>query len=274
MTTQEQSISLLEVKNLDVSFKTEGGVVPILNRISFSLQEQQTLGIVGESGSGKSVTAMSILRLIGRPPLHEMSGKIRYNHTDLLSCSGKQMQKVRGKEIGFIFQEPMTALNPVFTVGDQIEEMIRTHKEVSKKEARIKGIGLLTEVGIPSPKQRMKNYPHELSGGMRQRAMIAMALSCSPKILIADEPTTALDVTVQAQILELFKKLKEEHRMSIIFITHDLGVIAEIADQVLIMHNGTVIESNTVEEIFHYPAHPYTRKLLSLLPGRKKSGNS
>jgi oligopeptide transport system ATP-binding protein len=265
---------VLEVRNLSLTFKTEGRETSILEDISFALGDRQTLGIVGESGSGKSVTALSILKLIPSPPLFRMSGEIHFRKKDLAAVSSKEMRSIRGKEIGFIFQEPMTALNPVLTIGDQIMETIRVHERVSRREARDRAVILLKEVGIPAPELRIKSYPHELSGGMRQRAMIAMSLSCGPAVLIADEPTTALDVTIQAQILELFRKLKEERRMSMIFITHDLGVIAEVADEVLVMHGGAVKEYGTVEDIFHAPSHPYTRNLLGLLPGRSRHGGA
>ncbi|MCP4695312.1 MAG: ABC transporter ATP-binding protein [Gammaproteobacteria bacterium] len=258
---------MLEVSNLTVDFRLKGKEVSILKDISFSLGKRQTLGIVGESGSGKSVTAMSVLKLISTPPLQKMSGQINYRGRDLLMLSDREMRAVRGKEIGFVFQEPMTALNPVLTIGEQITEVILAHEKTTKREARERAVDLLKETGISTPARRMRNYPHEMSGGMRQRAMIAMALSCGPRVLIADEPTTALDVTIQAQILGLFEKLQEERRMSLIFITHDLGVIAEIADQVLVMVGGRVAEYAPVDKIFHAPAHAYTRKLLALLPG-------
>jgi len=264
---------ILAVRDLSVTFADKGRAVTILHDLSFSLLHQQVLGMVGESGSGKSVTALSILKLVPRPPLKKMSGEIRYEGHDLIPFSSREMRSIRGKEIGFIFQEPAAALNPVLTIGDQIMEMIRAHKGVSKKKTREMGIELLREVGMSSPEFRMKNYPHELSGGMRQRAMIAMALSCSPRILIADEPTTALDVTIQAQILELFKKLKKERQMSILFITHDLGVIAEIADKVLVIHEGRMVEYDSVENIFHFPAHPYTQQMI-MYHRRKTSGKN
>ncbi len=257
---------LLEVKNLTVVFGENGEEKKILTDISFTLNEKETLGVVGESGSGKSITAMSIMNLISTPPLKKISGEIIYNNENIINLSNKKMQKIRGKEISYIFQEPMTALNPVFTIGNQIIETIRAHKKISKKEAKKEAIELLGEVRIPSPKERMKNYPHELSGGMRQRAMIAMALSSNPKIVIADEPTTALDVTVQAQILELLKDLIEKRNMSVIFITHDLGVIAETADTVLVIQNGKKVEYQSVDEIFHNPVHSYTKGLLDLIP--------
>ncbi len=259
---------VLDVRNLSVTFGVKGREVPIVKDISFTLGERRTLGIVGESGSGKSVTALSLLKLIPSPPLRRMTGEVLYRGRDLAPLPPARLRPIRGKDVAFIFQEPMTALNPVFTIGDQIVEMIRVHEGVSAKDARDRAVELLREVRIPDPALRMKSYPHELSGGQRQRAMIAMALSCGPSVLIADEPTTALDVTIQAQILELFKELKEERRMSLIFITHDLGVIAEVADEVMVMHGGEVMEYGDVEQIYHAPAHPYTRKLLALLPRR------
>jgi ABC-type dipeptide/oligopeptide/nickel transport system ATPase component len=268
MRKPDRAEPILEVRNLSVTFTVKGREVSILNDLSFSLGHRETLGMVGNSGSGKSVTALSILKLLPTPPLQKMSGEIRYRGRNLLPLSNRGIRAIRGKEIAFIFQEPMTALNPVLSIGDQIIEMIRAHKGGLKREARDQGIELLREVGMPGPELRMRNYPHELSGGMRQRATIAMALSCTPSILIADEPTTALDVTIQAQILELFRKLKEERQMSILFITHDLGVIAEIADEVLVIHEGRGVESGHVENIFHAPAHPHTQEILSLLPKR------
>ncbi len=266
------ALPLLVVRDLCVDFMANGREIPIVSEISFELHERETLGIVGESGSGKTVTALSIPGLIPSPPLSGLRGGIAYRGKDLLDLPRSEMRRIRGKEIAMIFQEPMTALNPVITIGEQIVEMIRAHEKVSAREARERAVELLREVGMPGPELRMKSYPHQLSGGQRQRAMIAMAISCGPSILIADEPTTALDVTVQAQILDLFRQLKEERRMSILFITHDLGVIAEVADRVLVMSEGRVRECAPVEEIFHAPKHPYTRKLLSLLPGRSRYG--
>lgn len=256
---------LLRVKNLTVTFKTAGEESTILNDVSFELHKNKTLGIVGESGSGKTMTALSILNLIPTPPLESIKGEIYFNGKDLLNCSSSEWQKIRGKRIAYIFQEPMTALNPVLTIGDQITEMLRVHEPIGKKEAIEKAAKLLDEVGIPSPAQRLKNYPHELSGGMRQRAMIAMALSCNPEILIADEPTTALDVTIQAQVLELFKSLIESRGMSILFVTHDLSVMAEIADHIIVLRNGIVVEYAPIQEIFDAPQHPYTQELLALI---------
>jgi ABC-type dipeptide/oligopeptide/nickel transport system ATPase component len=261
------SSALLKVIDLCVTFSKAEKELPIIMDLSFSLEEKQTLGLVGESGSGKSVTALSLLRLIPAPPLKKMTGRVEFLGQDILALPKKELRTIRGKQIAFIFQEPMTALNPVLTIGDQMVEMIMTHEKVPKKQAWERGIHLLTEVGIAAPRLRMKSYPHELSGGMRQRAMIATALSCNPAILIADEPTTALDVTIQAQILELFKKIMQTRNMAIIFITHDLGVIAEIADRVLVIQNGRAVESGTTVDIFHNPKHPYTKGLLSLLRG-------
>ena len=259
------------IRLLSCDFTTPTGgagdaTVRIIDDVSFSAGKGKTLGIVGESGSGKSVTALSILRLIPRPPLAAISGEVLFAGVDLLKLPEKQMRTIRGRQIAFIFQEPMTSLNPVLSVGDQIMEMILLHEKTTTAEARIKAADLLREVGIPGPESRLKSYPHEMSGGMRQRIMIAMALSCNPRVLIADEPTTALDVTVQAQILELFRQIQTERDMAVLFITHDLGVVAEIADEVMVMQQGRIVEYDSVENIFHRPAHPYTRKLLSLLP--------
>ncbi len=262
--------ALLEVRGLSVDFIVGGSAASIVRNVGFRLEERRTLGIVGESGSGKSVAALSLLRLIPSPPLLRMSGQILYGGRDLAALRQRELRAVRGKEIAFIFQEPMTALNPVFTIGEQIAETIRAHEPVGRKEAWERAVELLRQVEIPDPARRAKSRPHELSGGMRQRAMTAMALSCDPKVLIADEPTTALDVTIQAQILDLFARLQDERRMSVVFITHNLGVIAEIADEVLVMRKGGVVEQGGVMDIFHSPRDPYTRQLLDLLPGRKR----
>jgi dipeptide transport system ATP-binding protein len=267
MTVNQETEPLLEVVDLSVTFMSSGVVTQILDNVSFQLGCHKTLGILGESGSGKTVTALSILNLITSPPLSGMSGKIFFKGLDLLQCSDADLKKIRGKHIAYIFQEPATALNPVLTIGDQIIEMIQAHMDLNKKNAKVMAIDLLTEVGISSPSLRMKNYPHEISGGMRQRAMIATALSCNPDILIADEPTTALDVTIQAQVLELFKELIDKRGMSIIFMTHDLSVIAEIADDILVLKDGKVVEKDKAEQIFHHPVHPYTKELISLLSG-------
>jgi ABC-type dipeptide/oligopeptide/nickel transport system ATPase component len=258
---------ILAVRDLRVSFATPHGVRPILEGIGFDLQPGEILGVVGESGSGKSVTARVLLGLIPSPPLQSVSGTVRYAGQDLLPYDPRRLQAVRGKEIGLIFQEPMTALNPVLTIGEQIAEMLRVHEKASRAEARRRAKDLLAEVGIAAPELRMGSYPHELSGGMRQRAMIAMALSCAPRILIADEPTTALDVTVQAQILELFTTLNQKRGMALIFITHDLRVIAEVAQRVLVMRAGKVVEQDDVARIFHAPRSDDTRRLLALIQG-------
>ncbi|HPN61358.1 MAG TPA: ABC transporter ATP-binding protein, partial [Bacilli bacterium] len=256
---------LLEVKNLHTYFTTKRGIVKAVNGVSYTLDEGKTLGIVGESGSGKSVSAMSILRLLDGNGYIDQ-GEIYLEGTNLIEVSEKAMQHVRGNKISVIFQEPMTSLNPVFTVERQIGEVFQIHQGMSKKESYVKSVDLLREVGIPNPEKVAKNYPHQLSGGMRQRVMIAMALACRPRILIADEPTTALDVTIQAQILELMKDLQTKIKTSIIFITHDLGVVANVADRVAVMYAGKIVEVGTVDEIFYNPQHPYTWGLLSSMP--------
>ncbi len=257
---------LLEVNNLKTYFYTDEGVSKAVDGVSFYVDKGETLGIVGESGCGKSVTNLSVMRLIPDPPGKIVDGDIHFDDIDVLSLPDNKMRQIRGNEISMIFQEPMTSLNPVFTCGNQIMEAVRLHQNVGKSEARKRAIEMLKLVGIPAPEQRVDEYPHQLSGGMRQRVMIAMALSCNPKLLIADEPTTALDVTVQAQILELIKSLQEELGMSVIMITHDLGVIAEVADRVQVMYAGKVVEAGTTEEIYHEPKHPYTIGLLKSMP--------
>lgn len=257
--------NILEVKDLCTSFFTEDGEVKAVDGVSFSVPAGKTLGIVGESGSGKSITSLSILRLIQSPGKIK-SGQVLFGGKDLLKLSDKDMRKIRGNEISMIFQEPMTSLNPVFTIGEQISEVYRIHRNLSKKEAKEKSIEMLKLVGIPSPEKRIDQYPHELSGGMRQRVMIAMALACNPKLLIADEPTTALDVTIQAQILTLIKELQQKLHMSVIFITHDLGVVAETCDYVAVMYCGKVVEYADVKTLFKNPQHPYTVGLLNSLP--------
>jgi len=256
---------LLELNNLKVSFFTNNGEVQAVRGASFYLNNGQVLGVVGESGSGKSVTFMAILRLL-KSTGRIVGGEINYKGQNLMDISEKEMMKIRGNEIAMIFQDPMTSLNPVFTIGYQISEVIRRHQRVNKKVAREKTIEMLRLVGIPSPEERYNNYPHEFSGGMRQRAMIAMALCCEPDLLIADEPTTALDVTIQAQILELMKELKDTINTSIILITHDLGVVADVCSRVIVMYGGLVMEEGTVDEIFYNPQHPYTKGLLESLP--------
>ncbi|KXG77543.1 Oligopeptide transport ATP-binding protein OppD [Fervidicola ferrireducens] len=257
---------LLEIKDLTVKFFTEDGTVNAVERVSFDIEKEETLGVVGESGCGKSVTALSVMRLLPSPPAKITSGKILFEGEDLLSKSEAEMRRIRGNLISMVFQEPMTSLNPVFTIGHQISEAIVLHQKLSKKEARERAIEMLRLVGIPNPEKRYWEYPHQLSGGMRQRVMIAMALSCSPKLLIADEPTTALDVTIQAQILDLIERLKEKVGMSVLMITHDLGVIAEMAKRVVVMYAGQVVEESPCEDIFENPLHPYTAGLLKSIP--------
>ncbi|MFX3624856.1 MAG: ABC transporter ATP-binding protein [Ectobacillus sp.] len=258
-------MAILDVRNLVTDFKTQNGTVTAVRNVSFSLNKGETLCIVGESGCGKSITALSIMGLLAKNASIP-EGSILFQGQDLLKVKSEELRKIRGNEISMIFQEPMTSLNPVFTIGFQMREPFIIHQGLSKKEAHKKGIELLEKVGIPAPEKRMKQYPHELSGGMRQRVMIAMALACNPSLLIADEPTTALDVTIQAQILDLLNDLKKEMEMSIIMITHDMGVVAEMADRVIVMYAGEIVEQGNVEEIFNNPQHPYTRGLLSSVP--------
>jgi oligopeptide/dipeptide ABC transporter ATP-binding protein len=255
---------LLEVADLTVSFKTDDGVVQAVRGVDFSVQPGQVLAVVGESGSGKSVTAMAILKLL--PPAATIEGTIRWQGEDLLAAKPARMREIRGGEISMIFQDPLTALNPVYKVGRQIIEMIQAHENVSKKDARVRAIEMLNLVGIPQPAKRIDQYTHEFSGGMRQRAMIAMALACSPKLIIADEPTTALDVTVQAQVLELLADLADRLGTAVILITHDLGVVAGMADRVTVMYAGRMVESGSVDDVFDGTAHPYTGGLLASLP--------
>ncbi len=259
---------LLEVKDLQTYFYTERGIAKAVDRVSFSLSEGQALGIVGESGCGKTVTAQSIMRLIPSPPGEIVNGRILFEGVDLLSLSDEEMNAIRGNRISMIFQEPMTALNPVFRVGDQIVEVIVRHRKVRKQEALERTVELLRKVGIPSPEVRIMDYPHQMSGGMRQRVMIAMAIACDPQLIIADEPTTALDVTIQAQILQLLQHLRESTRTSILLITHDLGVVAEITERVLVMYAGRILEEAGVKDLFDNPLHPYTQGLMQSIPGR------
>jgi peptide/nickel transport system ATP-binding protein len=252
---------LLEVRDLSVSFRTEDGVVRAVNGVSFTLWPGETLGIVGESGSGKSVTMMSVMRLITDPNAR-FEGEVLYKGHDLMKLSPDEMRAVRGSDMAMIFQDPMTSLNPVYRVGWQIAEQIRAHEQISRRAAHKRAVELLAAVGIPHPAERVDSYPHEFSGGMRQRVMIAMALSCNPDLLIADEPTTALDVTIQAQILSLIKKLKREFGSAVVLITHDMGVVADIADRVAVMYAGRVVEQGTKEDLFYNPLHPYTWGLL------------
>lgn len=258
---------LLEVKNLRINFKTYAGLVQAVRGVGFTLAKGETLAIVGESGSGKSVTSNALMRLIPRPAGRYEDGQILFEGKDLLKLSEREMESIRGNEIAMIFQDPMTALNPTMRVGKQIMEVILTHKKgVSKEAAKQRAIELLAEVGIPDPERRFKQYPHEFSGGMRQRVVIAIALAAEPKILIADEPTTALDVTIQAQILELMKKIQEKNGNAIIFITHDLGVVANVADRVAVMYAGQIVEYGSSHDIFYNPKHPYTWGLLGSMP--------
>lgn len=258
---------VLEVKDLVVEFRTDRGTIKAVNGVNFDVFKGKTVGIVGESGSGKSVSALAIMGLIPNPPGRVASGQILFNGKSLVHMTPGDMRKIRGNKIAMIFQEPMTSLNPVFTIGNQIEEVIELHQpHLSKKEREAKAIDMLRLVGIPSPDKRVKEYPHQLSGGMRQRVMIAIALSCEPDILIADEPTTALDVTIQAQILELMKKLQKELGMGIILITHDLGVVAETCDTVAVMYCGQIVETADVKTLFNHPRHPYTKGLMDSIP--------
>ncbi|HEY4174385.1 MAG TPA: ABC transporter ATP-binding protein [Rhodopila sp.] len=258
-------MALLEVQNLQTHFGTPDGVVRAVEGLSFHIDAGETLGIVGESGCGKSVTSMSILRLIQEPP-GKIAGSIRFEGRDLLTVSEQEMRGIRGNAISMIFQEPMTSLNPVLTVGQQIGETVRLHQGMNARDAEAKAVDMLTLVGIPAPGRRVGEYPHQLSGGMRQRVMIAMALACNPKLLIADEPTTALDVTIQAQILDLMRDLKTRMGSAIMLITHDLGVVAEMAQRVVVMYAGRKVEEAPVAEIFARPMHPYTRGLLGAVP--------
>jgi len=257
---------LLDVHDLKVEFHTLEGTVHALNGVSFSVNPGQTLGIVGESGCGKSVSVLSVMRLIPQPPGRIVSGEVDFAGRDLLRLSIPEMQQVRGKDISMIFQDPMTSLNPVLTIGRQIGETMMVHKGLSEKEARQVSIDLLDKVGIPNPAMRLEDYPHHFSGGMRQRVMIAMALSCNPRLLIADEPTTALDVTIQVQILDLVKDLRDQLDMAVIWISHDLAVIAELADRVAVMYSGYLMEETDVFQLYHQPLHPYTLALLQSLP--------
>jgi oligopeptide/dipeptide ABC transporter ATP-binding protein len=256
---------LLEVKGLKVRFTTEDGIVRAVDDVSFELDRGKVLGIVGESGSGKSVTAMTILGLT-RDKNTAFEGEVLYRDDNLLALPESRLREVRGNEIAMIFQDPMTSLNPVYTVGDQIVEAIVTHEQASKQEAKRRAVELLRQVGIPNPQQRIDDYPHQFSGGMRQRAMIAMALSCNPDVLIADEPTTALDVTIQAQILELLDRLRADFDSAVILITHDLGVVAEVADEIVVMYAGRIVERGGKRQLFYDPQHPYTWGLLGSIP--------
>jgi peptide/nickel transport system ATP-binding protein len=261
-----QAHTLLQVKNLQVEFKTRRGTALVLNGVDFDVQPGETLCVVGESGCGKSMTALALLRLIPTPPGRISHGQVLFNGEDLMQASEARMREVRGNRISMIFQEPMTSLNPVYTVGDQIGETLRLHAGLDATQARERSIEMLRQVGIPAPEQRVDEYPHQLSGGMRQRVMIAMALACRPDILIADEPTTALDVTVQAQIFDLLRDLQREKGTAIVMITHDMGAVAEMADRVMVMYAGRVIEHGSTEQVLSQPGHPYTQGLIACLP--------
>jgi len=257
---------ILQVENIATRFRTQDGFVHAVNGISFDLKKGELLGVVGESGSGKSVTMMSLLKLLPMPPAEIVSGTAKFEDQDLIQLNTNQLRKIRGGKIGFIFQDPMTSLNPVLTIGYQLAEPMREHLGMSRRKARKRSAELLELVGIPLAESRLKDYPHQFSGGMRQRVMIAIALACDPKVLIADEPTTALDVTIQAQILDIVKRLRKELGMAIIWITHDLGVVAGLADRVAVMYGGFIVEEAPVEELFANPKHPYTQGLLKTLP--------
>lgn len=257
---------ILDVQGLETTFKTPDGVIHAVNGVSFGLKEGETLGVVGESGCGKSVTMLSLLKLIPSPPGKIQAGRAVFNKNDLIQMTPDELRYVRGAQIGMVFQDPMTSLNPVLTIGRQLEEPLMLHVGMTRKQARERAASLLAMVGIPNAKERLNDYPHQYSGGMRQRVMMAMALACSPQILIADEPTTALDVTIQAQIVELVKRLRDELGMAIIWITHDLGVVAGLAQRVLVMYGGYVIEESPINDLYANPSHPYTIGLLGSLP--------
>jgi oligopeptide/dipeptide ABC transporter ATP-binding protein len=263
---------LLDVRDLRTYFRVLDGIVPAVDGVSYQLRRGKSLGIVGESGSGKSVSALTMMRLLDIPPAEIRTGEIWFDGRELLSLPMEAMRSIRGNDMAMIFQEPLTSLNPVFTIGDQIAEQVERHKKVSRKAAWDRAIESLTLVGIPSPERRVKQYPHEMSGGMRQRVMIAMALSCEPKLLIADEPTTALDVTIQAQILELLKTIQDRTDSALILITHDLGVVAEMVDDVIVMYAGQVVEQGSVDEVLINPRAPYTMGLLESIPSVEKRG--
>jgi peptide/nickel transport system ATP-binding protein len=265
---------LLDVRGLKTQLSLEEGPVLAVDDVSFSIPPGGTLGVVGESGCGKSLTALSVMRLVPEPPGRVVGGQIRFQGEDLLALPEARMRRVRGRHLSMVFQEPMTSLNPVYTVGEQIAEGVRLHQGLSRAAAREHAVEMLRRVGIPAPEQRVDSYPHQLSGGMRQRVMIAMALACGPELLIADEPTTALDVTIQAQILELLKRLQAEQRMAVMLITHDLGVVAESCDAVVVMYAGRVVERAPVKALFRQPAHPYTAGLLRSIPALHEVGGA
>jgi oligopeptide/dipeptide ABC transporter ATP-binding protein len=265
-------VALLSVRDLSTHFFTRAGVVHAVDDVSFDVEERRVLGIVGESGCGKTVTALSIIGLIPKPPARIVSGEVLFGGRDLTKLSERELEDVRGSQIAMIFQDPMTSLNPTLTIGTQITETIRRHFDVSKDEARKRAVGLLEEVQIPKAASRLDDYPHRLSGGQRQRVMIAIALSCEPELMIADEPTTALDVTIQAQILDLLEELRESHGTAMILITHDMGVVAEAADDVIVMYAGQIVEQASVLDLFDHPEHPYTEALLGALPQLEGEG--
>jgi len=265
----EDKTPLLSIKDLVIEFSTENGVVRATDRISFDVYPNETVGIVGESGCGKTVTGLSILGLIPSPPGRIESGSIKMMGRELVGLTESELREIRGRDISMIFQEPMTALNPVFTVGNQMCDVLMRHRGLTRRQARDGAIEMLAKVGIPVPAQRIDDYPHQLSGGMRQRVMIAMALSCGPKLLIADEPTTALDVTTQAQVLEQISKLQREFHMAVVLITHDLGVVAETCDRAIVMYCGRIVESAPIDHLFATPRHPYTKGLLESIPVRR-----
>lgn len=262
----QRDTPLIQVSDLVVEFSTEDGMVRAVDGVSFDVYPNETVGIVGESGCGKTVTGLSLLRLIPSPPGRIVSGQIKFLGQDLVELSDAEMRKIRGHDISMIFQEPMTALNPVFTIGNQMIDVLKRHRGLTRQQARTAAIDMLDKVGIPAPADRIDEYPHQLSGGMRQRVMIAMALSCDPKLLIADEPTTALDVTTQAQVLEQINRLQEEFHMAVILITHDLGVVAETCGRAIVMYCGQVVENTPIEQLFASPRHPYTGGLLNSIP--------
>lgn len=270
---KSQAERLLEIKDLCVEFQTVEGTVQAVNHLSYTLHKGEKLGIVGESGSGKSVSSLGMMQLIPNPPGKITNGEILYKGQDLVKTSEQEMQKIRGNEISMIFQEPMTSLNPIMKCGKQIAESLRFHRGMKKQEAMEEAIHMMREVGIANPEVRAHEYPHQMSGGMRQRVMIAMALACQPQILIADEPTTALDVTIQAQILDLIRELNESMGTSVVFITHDLGVISELCDTVIVMYTGHIVEQAPVKELFEEPKHPYTKGLLDAIPRITKERN-
>jgi oligopeptide/dipeptide ABC transporter ATP-binding protein len=263
--------TILKVNDLETHFLTARGIVKAVDGIDFELRKSECLCLVGESGCGKTVAMLSILGLIDTPPGKIVGGQVYYEDVNLVECSGKQMRHIRGKEIAMVFQDAQSALDPVFTIGDQITEQIKLHLGVSNPEAKERAISLLQEVGIPSPETATANYPHQLSGGMKQRAMIAMGLSCDPRVLIADEPTTAVDVTIKAQILDILQRLKETRQMSLLFVTHELGIVSEIGDRMLVMYAGRLTETGQVSEILDHPRHPYTIGLINCLPDMTKT---